>query len=145
MSQIIIREALSGDYKRVCELNRICLGYDMPKDKTLERLELILKRPSDRVFIAEYNGETAGYVHAADYECTYCESIKNIMAIAVDEKYRGLGIGRKLLKAAEDWAKTCGCDGVRLVSGSARTETHKFYLRCGYTLRKDAKNFIKLF
>lgn len=145
MSEAIIREAISSDCKRICELNRTALGYDYPVDKTLERLMLLFKRPSDKVFVAEYNGEAAGYVHAADYECTYCDSLINIMAIAVDEKYRGLGIGRKLLEAAEGWAKSCGFTGVRLVSGFARTEAHKFYLRCGYTLRKEAKNFIKLF
>ncbi len=145
MSDIVILEAARDDFKRICELNRTALGYDYPEDKTLDRLKVVLGRPADRVFIAEYMGETAGYVHAADYECAYCDSLKNIMAIAVDERYRGLGVGRKLLEAAECWAKSCGCTGVRLVSGIARTDAHKFYLSCGYTLRKEAKNFIKLF
>lgn len=145
MNDVTIREAALGDCGQICELNRTALGYDYPEDQTLERLKIILKRPSDKVFAAEYNGELAGYVHGADYECTYCGSLKNIMAIAVDEKYRGLGIGRKLLEAAEGWAISCGCAGVRLVSGFERTDAHKFYLHCGYTLRKEAKNFIKLF
>lgn len=145
MSDIVVREATPDDCRRVCELNRKSLRYDYPEDKTLERLKTILKRPSDKVFVAEYSGKVAGYVHAADYECAYCDSLKNITAIAVDKKCRRLGIGGKLLKAAENWAKSCGCAGVRLVSGFERKEAHMFYLRCGYTLRKEAKNFIKLF
>lgn len=145
MSDIVIREATISDCGRICDLNRTCLGYDYPEEKTLGRLALILRRPSDKVFVAEYNGEAAGYVHCADYECTYCGSLKNIMAIAVDENYRGRGIGKTLLQAAERWAASCGCSGVRLGSGFERTQAHMFYLRCGYTLRKEAKNFIKLF
>ncbi len=145
MSETIIRKAHLSDVSRIRELNRTGLGYDYPEDKTLKRLNAILRRPTDIIFVAEYNGEAAGYIHAADYECTYCDSLKNIMAIAVDERYRGKGIGRKLLETAEGWAKSCGCSGVRLVSGCERTQAHKFYLHCGYTLRKEAKNFIKYF
>lgn len=145
MSDITIREAVPADCKRMCEINRTALGYDYPENKTLDRLEFILKRPSDIVFVAEYMGDIAGYVHGADYECTYCESLKNVISIAVDEKYRGLGIGRKLLEAVERWAKEDRYEGVRLTSGFARMEAHKFYLQCGYHVRKEAKNFIKLF
>jgi GNAT superfamily N-acetyltransferase len=142
---IIIRPAAIGDCPRFCQLNREALGYDYPYEKTLVRLKLILSRPSDKVYVAECEGIVAGYVHAADYECTYCGPLKNIIAIAVDERLRGLGIGRELLSAAEGWAKECGCEGVRLSSGFARTEAHKFYSQCGYTLRKEQKNFIRLF
>jgi GNAT superfamily N-acetyltransferase len=142
---IHIREAKISDFKIIYELNKSALGYDYPDDTTKERLELILKRPTDRVFIAEYGGEAAGYIHGSDYECLYCDSLKNIMALAVDEKFRGHGIGRKLLAAAEAWAAMSGSAGVRLTSGFERTEAHEFYKHCGYLLRKEQKNFLKLF
>jgi GNAT superfamily N-acetyltransferase len=139
MSEIIIREAVPEDCKRIREIDKLSLGYDYPEDKTKERLELILSMPTDKVFVAFYGKELAGYAHVSDYEC------KNLMALAVDVKYQGLGIGRRLLEEAERWSQNCGSLGLRLTSGIDRQGAHKFYLRCGYTLRKECKNFIKYF
>lgn len=142
---IFIREARAEDCVRIKELNRDALGYDYPVDKTERNLRLLLLKSSEKIYVAESGGFVLGYIHATDYESTYHEGLKNIMALAVDEKYRGLGVGRKLLLAAEDWARSQGNSGVRLISSFPRTEAHKFYLRCGYMLRKEHKNFIKLF
>lgn len=140
-----IRECRAEDSQRIYEINKYAFGYDYPPDKTRVRLEQILARPTDRVFVACVDGFAAGYLHGCDYECTYSDPLKNIMAIAVDERFRGMGIGRALLESLEDWARDCGCCGVRLVSGFNRTHAHGFYQHCGYTLRKDQKNFIKYF
>lgn len=142
---IHIREAKLEDAKRICELNKAALGYDYPEDKTKRRLKFIMARRTDRVYIAEYNGEVAGFVHGADYECMHCDSLKNVVALAVDERFRGCGIGRKLLSAVEVWAEMSGCAGVRLTSAFSRTEAHEFYKHCGYIVRKEQKNFLKLF
>ncbi len=141
----IIRSCLPSDYEKIHKLNKNGLGYDFPVELTKERLSLILTYPNNRIFVALIGGEVIGYIHAADYDCTYSEPVKNILAIVVDEAYRGRGIGKTLLCAAEDWAKECGCCGVRLVSSEFRTDAHAFYLRCGYTDRKMQKNFLKLF
>ena len=71
--------------------------------------------------------------------------MKTIVALAVDEAFRGAGAGRMLLEAAEHWARQCGCCGVRLVSGFDREQAHRFYLHCGYRNRKTQFNFVKLF
>lgn len=141
---IVIRSASELDAPAVCALNEYALGYQFELAATRQRLELILQRPTDRIFIAEADGRVAGYAHAADYECTYAKSLKNILAIAVDESFRGYGVGRALLTAVEDWARESGASGVRLVSGFNREGAHKFYLACGYRVRKDQKNFIKM-
>lgn len=133
------------DAKRIYELNKGSLGYDFPEDKTTQRLEVILSLESDRIYVAEYDGIVVGYIHGSRYECTYSESLKNILALAVDEKYRGKSIGRDLLTAIEDWAKEDHCRGVRLVSGINRVDAHKFYLHCGYINTKENKNFFKFF
>ncbi len=144
-SDVTIREARTEDCARILELNRDALGYDYPFAKTQANLAGLMTRPSNKILVGEYKGEVAGYIHAADYDCTYNDPMKNIMALAVDEKLRGMGIGRLLLCAAEKWAAECGCKGVRLASGFARTQAHEFYRHCGYTLRKEHKNFVKLF
>jgi len=140
-----IRPAEASDAKSICEINKSAFGYDYPEDKTGERLTFILGKSTDKIWVACVDDRVVGYIHGADYECTYSDSLKNIMAVAVDEKYRGLGIGKQLLMAVEKWAREAGCEGIRLVSGFNREKAHEFYLHCGYVNRKDQKNFVKLF
>lgn len=139
-----IRECVISDSEGISRINRSALGYDYPPDKTGERLKKLLALTTHRIYVACVDGKVVGYVHACDYDCIYTDPLKNILGLAVEEAYRGRGIGKALLAAAEDWAKECGCRGVRLVSGAERTGAHQFYLRCGYENRKQQKNFIKL-
>ncbi|HHX12862.1 MAG TPA: GNAT family N-acetyltransferase [Clostridiales bacterium] len=140
-----IRECLSSDYKDIYQLNKKAFGYEYDIEKTKSRLNEIINRETDKIYVASIDNKVVGYIHGSDYECTYSDPLKNIMAIAVDEDYRGKGIGRTLLNAIENWAKESDCSGVRLVSGFNRVEAHRFYLHCGYNDRKDQKNFIKYF
>lgn len=142
---IMIRTAKVEDFESIYSLNRDGLGYEFDMEMTRKRLKSILENPNNRIFIAESDGSVIGYVHAADYDCTYSEPLKNILAIAVDGGKRGLGAGRGLLNAVEIWAKETGAAGIRLVSSFGRDNAHQFYLACGYAHRKNQKNFIKLF
>ncbi len=140
-----IRKATENDTHYIYELNKYELGYEYSEEKTKERLKFIINRETDKIWVACDGDLIVGYIHGADYECTYSDSLKNIMAIAVDEKYRGRGIGKQLLMTVEQWAEDNNCIGVRLVSSFNREKAHQFYFQCGYTNRKDQKNFIKIF
>lgn len=140
-----IREAVIADYRGIYELNKEGLGYDYPIEKTKEKLQMVLNLPNDRIFVAVLDKNVVGYIHLSNYECTYADSFKNILAIVVAPELCGKGIGKALLSAGEKWAKEQGSRGVRLVSGFNREGAHKFYAACGYTHRKDQRNFFKLF
>lgn len=140
-----LRECSISDFEKIHFLNSTAFGYEYDLTKTKNRLSAILNRDTDKIYVACIENVVVGYIHGCDYECTYSDSLKNIMAIAVDEAHRGKGVGKALIGAIEDWAKACSCCGVRLVSGFDRTGAHEFYLRCGYTNRKQQKNFIKYF
>ncbi len=142
---ITIRKAVPDDAASIAKLNSNEFGYEYPVSKTKSQLTRILEKPSDRIFVICIDAEAVGYVHACDYEGTYFDPQKNIMAIAISSSHRGEGLGRMLLEAVEDWAKLDGCSGVRLVSGMNREGAHAFYECCGYKLRKVQKNYIKLF
>ncbi len=55
-----------------------------------------------------------------------------ISSLVVAEHARGQGIGRRLIAAAEDWAKQHGCARIEVTSGNARTAAHAFYRHLGY-------------
>lgn len=139
----LIRECQQQDYIRIYELNRDSLGYDYPLEKTRLRLAQVLSLESNKIYVAVLDGIVVGYIHGADYDCVYSDSLKNILGIAVDPACQKLGIGKALLNTAEMWAKESGCAGVRLVSGEKRSGAHEFYRHCGYIEQKNQKNFIK--
>jgi len=120
------------------------LGYDYPEERTRARVEQILGS-NDKLLVAELDGTAAGYVHAADYECTYADSLKHIIALVVDERFREKGIGRTLVSVIERWAKETGASGIRLTSRTSREDAHKFYIACGYVDRNESKVFYKMF
>jgi GNAT superfamily N-acetyltransferase len=66
-----------------------------------------------------------------------------VNGLIVAEAHRSLGAGAKLLEAAENWARTCGCRNVNLRSNVIRERAHKFYERQGYEHYKTQKAFRK--
>ncbi|MFV0395846.1 MAG: GNAT family N-acetyltransferase [Coprobacillaceae bacterium] len=142
---MLIREINIEDTKRIQEINKMALSYDYPFEQTKDKISKILNLEGSKILVACTKNEVVGYIHMSDYECTYMDSLKNILALAVDPTYQKQGIGKLLIQATEEWAKEDGSTGIRLVSGHNREEAHKFYQRCGYHMRKEQKNFIKFF
>lgn len=142
--QYQIREFEISDYMKIYELNREEMGYDYNPKLTQEKLRQLKESNTDQIFVAVVNGEVVGYVHANNYDLIYAPAMKNIMGIAVAKKCSHHGIGRSLLEKVEEWARQTGAKGVRLVSGSTRTDAHVFYRSCGYSGDKMQLNLKKV-
>lgn len=140
-----IRFAEASDWESVYTINSRSLGYDYPPGKTREKVEAILSSPYAWIFVLETGDRVKGYIHVADYQCTYSDPLMNILALAVDTDMQGKGAGRALIERAEAFAREKGYAGIRLVSGENREGAHKFYAAVGYSVRKMQKNFIKYF
>ena len=83
--------------------------------------------------------------------CTFIEIQKDyvrprkiafVSYVAVDEKYRKLGIGSKLLFFVEDLCKKQNCSAIELTSANFRKGAHDFYKSIGYSV-KNTTVFIK--
>ena len=142
---ILIRPASENDYETICRLNHEALGADYDAESTLLRLKYLIKQTDHKIFVADCGEIAVGYVHAANYDCTYSGPVKDIKSIAVDFQFHGIGIGRALLSTVEQWAKETGAVGIRLTSNVKRENAHKFYLACGYTNPHNSKKFYKFF
>ncbi len=68
----------------------------------------------------------------------------DIEGLVVEDEYRGNGIGRLLVDAAETWARRRNCASMRLVSNVVRERAHEFYKRLGYSVLKTQHAFKKL-
>jgi GNAT superfamily N-acetyltransferase len=91
-----------------------------------------------RVLIAEVDGEVAGYA-------TILPKVKSdqledgdleyglISDLIVTGKYRGLGLGKRLLQAAETYARTCKVKYLRIGVLSENSLAHHFYASRGFS------------
>ena len=141
-SRVIVRNATIHDCHAICRISCEDLGYDCTPNLVATRLNS-LDSKREVVFVAELDKIVVGYVHTEIYNLLYCESMVNILGIAVTASCRRYGAGTALINAVEDWAKSLGIYTVRLNSGAARSDAHAFYRAMGYNNEKDQIRFIK--
>lgn len=129
-----IREALPADAQRITALAGQ-LGYEVP----LDHVERQLRRMNDErtIFVAVVpRAGVVGWIGVALREAVTDSGRADIEGLVVEDEYRGNGIGRLLVDAAETWAHRRGCTSMRLVSNVVRERAHVFYKRLGYEVLK---------
>ena len=141
---IIIRPAVTEDYKDIAELCGTSLGYSCDEALVKYRLST-LDRSREAVFAAQSETKVIGFVHAEKYEVLYFDTLANVLGIAVSDEYRRKGAGRMLMQAVEDWAHDIGAAGIRLNSGGSRKDAHEFYRAIGFDNEKTQIRFNKIF
>ena len=138
----MVREATINDAPSIRSICENDLVYACSEELVRQRLAN-LNNERERVFVAILDNEIAGFIHVEKYELLYFQSMANILGIAVKSNCRRKGIGRGLLNAAEDWARSQGITMMRLNSGGSRKEAHTFYRNAGYDDVKEQLRFIK--
>lgn len=134
----MIRSAELKDAPALAKLTQQ-LGYEVNIRTTEARLSRILAFDFHKVFVYEDDTVT-GWAHVygkALIELDYAE----IGGIVVDQNIRRSGVGLKLMKACENWAKENGYEEIRLRSGEKRKQAHQFYLSLGYEHIDEQKVF----
>ena len=131
------------------EIQKICnyeLGYDVDLSIVKKQIEKLTNDRKHHIIIGYENDRVrkiVGFVHAEFYESLYMDPGLNILALAVDSKFQGQGIGKKLMSSIEEYALKNNISFIRLNSNVYRTEAHKFYDRIGYVCDKTQKRLIK--
>lgn len=103
---------------------------------TKDGIESELSNENARFFVAEYMGETAGYLgmHIVLDECY-------IANVAVREKFRRKGIADKLLSVGEEKAKKESCAFISLEVRVSNEKAIALYKKRGYNEVGIRKNF----
>jgi len=131
MSEVAIRTATTEDAAHVAELSGI-LGYPVNAETMRQRLERVLASNAHTVFVAEIDNRIVGWTEAAEGEILVADRWCEIKGLVVADGQRGRGVGRKLVEAVEQWARSRGLDQVSVRSNVIRPESHPFYERIGY-------------
>jgi GNAT superfamily N-acetyltransferase len=140
---LTIRQARVTDAARLAELNGE-LGYPSRPEQVLARLQALLARADQQVFVGDLAGVgVAGWVHVYRQELLESDLTAEIGGLVVAQSCRRMGIGQQLMAAAEAWARENGCGAVHLRSNVIRTGAHAFYKSLGYQINKTSYSFLK--
>ena len=136
----VLRRALLGDAAALAELSGE-LGYPAEPDEIERRLAALPL--DDDVWVATVEGIVVGWIHCSLRRSLVVEPGIEILGNVVGERWRGRGVGRELMAAAERSATERGVSVVRLRSGSHRDEAHAFYRAVGYREQKTQRVFVR--
>ncbi|SCL23489.1 Acetyltransferase (GNAT) family protein [Micromonospora rhizosphaerae] len=127
-----LRVVRSDDAARLAAL-LTQLGYPVQEPEVTERLTYWFGDPASLLIGADVRGDLAGV--AALHVIPMLEATgrwARLAALVVDERYRGKGVGRSLVEAAETRAREMGCRYMEIASSRRRVQAHRFYRSLGY-------------
>jgi GNAT superfamily N-acetyltransferase len=140
---IRIRPAALTDVAQLAELSGQ-LGYPSTSDEVEQRLHALSANREHAVFVADQpDGKLAGWIHVYVTRTLEEEARAEVGGLIVDANCRSLGVGKRLLERAEQWAREAGLRAIGLRSNVIRDSAHTFYERQGYTVVKTQKAFRK--
>jgi ribosomal protein S18 acetylase RimI-like enzyme len=139
---IVFRTARPADAARLVGLVEE-LGYPSTLADVEARLARLFARADQAVFVAEEGEDLLGWVHVQEFLSLAGDPTGLVSGLVVDPAARRRGLGRDLMRRAEDWARARGLDSLRLRARAARTDAHAFYRSLGFALAKEQLQFRK--
>jgi GNAT superfamily N-acetyltransferase len=137
-----IREARDTDAQAIAELSGQ-LGYPATAKVILERLAFARQLGAHTLFVAERDGRVVAWMDLSISHHIQSGAYVEIGGLVVANGARGAGIGARLVRFAEEWARSQGVGTVLVRSQIAREDAHRFYLREGYERTKTSAVFQK--
>ena len=131
---MIIREIESRDYTSVAVIWRDVLGLSSATDESVtSTFEKMKDDGRYRTFVADADGEVAGFVTAVEtLAVDHPNGYLTMNGLAVLPRFQRRGIGKMLMERVEQLAAQRGASAIGLASGLRRTGAHAFYERLGY-------------
>lgn len=131
-TQVYIRPAVLEDAPGVAAL-LLALGYPCSAEEAAVRLMNLREEPEQQLWIAQEHGEAIAMI-AMDirYYLPLGARTCRITALVVLDAFHGRGIGKRLLREAEQKARQAGASRVELTTALHREQAHLFYKACGY-------------
>jgi len=146
-----IRKASMDDIKKFIEVYKSAyrkLGKYSYKEKSSIKwyFRWLLKRDKNGVFLAEEGEKTIAFI-ACDANWKSLienESVGEIHEIIVREECKRRGMGKKLMKIAEEYLRRKGHKKIELWVGKENKEARKFYEKLGYEVKDRYGEWIRM-
>lgn len=121
-----------ADCAAIAEIEKASFSSPWSEEALLSALE----NPASVLYKAENNGTVAGYAGVS----IVCDEAY-IMNVAVAPRYRGLGIGTRLMKSISECAFSRGCAFVSLEVRKSNLQAVSLYSSLGYVEKGERKDF----
>ncbi|MCA1726333.1 MAG: GNAT family N-acetyltransferase [Actinobacteria bacterium] len=109
------------------------LGYPQELDDVHSRLRALAGERTTKVFVAEDGADVVGVAVVHWFELLEKPGpFARLIALVVSRSYRGTGVGRRLVEAAEGVARRSGCLGIEVTTAARRREAQGFYEQMGF-------------
>ncbi|PEP91655.1 N-acetyltransferase [Bacillus toyonensis] len=89
-----------------------------------------INKPNQVIYIALLHNQIIGFIVLKKNWNHYAY----IEDITVDKKYRTLGVGKRLVDQAKQWAKESNMPGIMLETQNNNVTACKFYEKCGFVI-----------
>jgi GNAT superfamily N-acetyltransferase len=133
VSRVQVRDATVDDAAALVPLLD-ALGYPADPATIRARLPALgAVGTADRVLVAEADGALLGFaaLHATP-TLHRGAPVGRITGLAVLPDRHGVGVGRRLVEAAEAHFRACGAERMEVTSGPSHQPAHAFYRHLGY-------------
>jgi GNAT superfamily N-acetyltransferase len=121
------------------------LGYPAAAERIAARFRDVAGDLDVGVFVAASpDGSLAGWIHVCGRRSLESDPHAEIAGLVVDSAHRRRGIGRRLVDAAEDWARRHGYSNLKVRSNVARDVAHEFYGGLGFTRVKSQHVYMRV-
>jgi GNAT superfamily N-acetyltransferase len=132
VSSVVIRGPKKQDAAAIAQLMTE-LGYPATAGQIPARLEALAFDPSTVVWVGELDGDVVALGTGKVFAVINADGpTAQLTALVVAERVRGRGVGREMVRAAEEWARARGATRLTLTSAVHRERAHEFYKRLGY-------------
>jgi GNAT superfamily N-acetyltransferase len=134
MTDIRIRDAGEADAEAIAPLFGV-LGYETSPDVLRARMAAFREAdPAGRVLVAvDADGRAYGFLTLHQTPVLHRPTaVGRITALAVDSRAQGLGVGRRLVEAAERICRDAGLVRIEVTSGVSHVPAYDFYRHLGY-------------
>jgi len=131
----MIRQITDKDFSRVVELlHQLWPEKHVQYEEMRKVIRKYIKESNYHIYGYEEKGTLLGIITVSFRWALFYEGkAATIEELVVDQTHQGKGIGRKLVKFAEDTIIKKGkAKGMELSSDVRRKATHEFWEKCGY-------------
>ena len=119
------------------------LGHEI-SDKQVRKNLATLKSAGETPLVATLEKSVVGLVGLHRMVTVHRPAaVGRIPVLVIAREAQGLGLGRMLVDAAEQWCRKKGCQLIEVTSNDRRAEAHAFYRHMGYE-RSSIRFFKKL-
>ena len=135
ITDVVIRPAGPADIEAMVKLISLLFSveedFSIDLEKQQQGLEMFFAYPSGRcLLVAEFQGNVIGMCSAQLLVSTAEGGWKALVEdVVVAEHFRGLGIGKRMLSALEEWARGQSAKRMDLLADRCNTNALEFYDR----------------